>query len=256
MLQIGCGMGTLNVRVPSDAEGWLDAFAKGRGLTKSDIVREAIAAFQSSYENSTGTEQEDSNSMTAVQCARLSGMLEREEPIVDEMVWGEARRGFKRFCFPADFRRSQREKIRPAFDSFAMNFNRLPKRTGWHLRIGEACPGPQIVSHVLNGDVEFYSSAPIGQFEPVENLYFSWNEGIIRRENIFDPRFSIMPDAVNLKLIPTIVRNSGDIFQGHPFSLEDLSSHRIYDLLLEAFDIITKDLHDRFRPNSTNVLAS
>lgn len=240
-------MGTLNVRVPSDAEGWLDAFAKGRGLTKSDIVREAIASFQSSYEESLGTDEEENTAMTTAQFAKLSGILKREEPFVDELVWGDARRGFQRFCFPADFRRSQREKIRPAFESFAINFNRLPKRAGWHLWLGEACPAPQIVSHPLSGNVEYYSSAPIGQFEPVENLYFSWNGGIIRRENISDPRFSILADTFNLQLIPAIVRTTGAVIRGHPFSLEDLSSHRVYELLLEAFDIITKDLHDRFR---------
>lgn len=244
-------MGTLNVRVSAETECWLEAFAKGRGLTKSDIAREAISAFQSSYENFVGADEEGSDAMTAAQCAQLSGILEREDPIVDELVWGEARRSFQKLCFPADFRRSQREKIRPAFELFAANFNRSPKRAGWHLWIGEACPSPNIVSHTLNGDVDFYSSRPIGEFEPVENLYFSWSPSIIRKESTFDPRFSILADSVNSQLVPRIVRDTGAIIYGHPFNLEEISYHRIYDLLLEAFDIITKDLHNRLWPDLT-----
>lgn len=240
----------LNVRVSPECETWLEAFAKGRRTTKSDIARDAIAAFQRSYQRPADKEQKDDDAMTPSQLARLSGILDREEPIVDDIVWGDARRDFQRFCFPGDFRRSQRETIRPAFVSFMSNFHSLPKRAGWRVRMGDPCPPPHASHHSLLGDVEYYSSSPIGLFEPVEVLYFSWSGDVFRHESSLDPQFSLRADSVNQRFVPTVLRADGGSVSGQPFGLDELSKSRVHDFLVEAFDIIAKDLTTKLRGGS------
>lgn len=245
-------MGMLNVRVSPECEVWLEAFAKGRSATKSDVARDAIAAFQRSHEGLADKDREDENAMTPSQLARLCGILDREGPIVDELVWGDAQRGFQRICFPGDFRRSQRETIRPAFETFVADFHSLPKRAGWRVRTGEPCPPPQVTQHSLLGDVAYYSSSPIGSFEPVEVLYFSWSSGLVRHESYFDPQFSFQADSVSQQFVPTVMRADGTIVSGQPFDLADLSKSIIYDFLVEAFDVVSTDLTTRLRGSSND----
>jgi hypothetical protein len=240
----------LNVRVSPECESWLEAFAKGRCATKSDIARDAISAFQRSHQRPADKDQKDDDAMTPSQLARLSGILDREEPIVDELVWGDARRGFQRICFPGDFRRSQRETIRPALESFVANFHSLPKRAGWRVRTGDPCPPPQASHHALLGKVEYYSSLPIESFEPVEALYFSWSGDVLRHESYLDPQFSLRADSINQQFVPTVMRADGALINGQPIGLDELSKSRIHDFLVEAFDVIAKDLTTRLRGSS------
>ena len=147
------------------------------------------------------------------------------------------------FCFPADFRRAQREVIRPAFEAFARGFGSLPERKGWAVWLPAALRTP-------DEEWTYFAGTPLA-FEAVETLHFSWTPPpVTRAGRADDPGFYFLADRAAQMLVPRTRLSPLRQADGEPLSLAALEPGRIHDLLIESWRLVLAEINKVETPTS------